>query len=58
MSIKIQGSLQSACMQRVILTALELGVDYNLYDINIPFGRIPALEEGSIRIFESRAICQ
>ncbi|KAI8935506.1 hypothetical protein NX059_008077 [Plenodomus lindquistii] len=73
MSIKIYGSMQSTLTQRVIFTALELGIDYQLHDISMergehksasyistrhPFGRIPALEDGEIRIFESRAICR
>ncbi|KAJ9653205.1 hypothetical protein H2201_009165, partial [Coniosporium apollinis] len=73
MTVAIYGSIQSTCTQRVILVCHELGVQYELKDINMmkgehkdpqfvkdfhPFGRIPVLEDGQARIFESRAVCQ
>ncbi|KAF1980319.1 hypothetical protein BU23DRAFT_625542 [Bimuria novae-zelandiae CBS 107.79] len=38
MAVKIYGSIQSTCTQRVIFTALELGIDYDLHDINMMNG--------------------
>lgn len=70
--IKIYGMLQSTCTQRVLLTCLELSIPYELIEVNMmkgehhapsyitshhPFGRVPAIEDGSVHLFESRAIC-
>ncbi|KAM3065587.1 hypothetical protein ACMFMF_010809 [Clarireedia jacksonii] len=71
MSIKILGSLQSTCTQRVLIVLHELGQDYKLVNISMmegehtspayvrdhhPFGVIPVLYDGPIKLFESRAI--
>ncbi|KAH7126108.1 thioredoxin-like protein [Dactylonectria macrodidyma] len=73
MTITLYGALQSTCTQRVILVLTELGVNYELSNINMqkgehkstdhltlfhPFGRIPVIDDDGVRIFESRAICQ
>ncbi|KEZ44982.1 hypothetical protein SAPIO_CDS2368 [Scedosporium apiospermum] len=73
MAIKVYGSMLSTCTQRVVSVLIELGLDYELSEVNMqkgeqkapdyikdfhPFGRIPVLDDGEIRLFESRAICQ
>ncbi|KAF4552362.1 Glutathione S-transferase-like protein 14 [Elsinoe fawcettii] len=70
--VKIYGMLQSTCTQRVLLTCHELSIPYTLLSINMmagehatpsfiashhPFGRLPALQDGEVHLFESRAIC-
>ncbi|PSK55180.1 hypothetical protein B9Z65_2569 [Elsinoe australis] len=70
--IKLYGMLQSTCTQRVILTCSELSIAYELIEVNMmkgehqalsytsahhPFGRVPALEDDDVKLFESRAIC-
>ncbi|PKS05505.1 hypothetical protein jhhlp_008883 [Lomentospora prolificans] len=73
MAIKLYGSRQSSCTQRVLVVLSELGLDYEISDINLQlgehkcpeyiqdshlFGLIPALEDDRVRLFESRAICK
>ncbi|KAG8623402.1 hypothetical protein KVT40_008378 [Elsinoe batatas] len=48
--ITIYGMLQSTCTQRVLLTCLELNIPYTLSE----FGRVPALQDGDLHLFESR----
>jgi len=38
MAIKIYGSRQSSCTQRVIMMLFELGLDYELSDVNLQLG--------------------
>ncbi|KAG7079401.1 putative glutathione S-transferase [Colletotrichum scovillei] len=73
MSIKLWGSVTSACTHRVLITLNELGLKYDLTQINLmkgeqknpiyvkerhPFGRIPVIQDGDLQLFESRAICR
>jgi glutathione S-transferase len=60
----------SACCQRVLMTALEVEAEYNMNIVNLmegvhkqpdflakqPFGVIPALVDGDLTVYESRAI--
>lgn len=68
--IRIYGLKQATCTQRVLLTLEELGLDYELKDIDLkkgehktpeylklnPFGQIPALEHNGKILFESRSL--
>ncbi|KAG9590909.1 hypothetical protein KCU77_g4836, partial [Aureobasidium melanogenum] len=71
MALKLYGSKISTCSQRVMLVMNELNIPYDLIDIDMmkgehkapeyvrdihPFGKVPALEVDSLRIFESKAI--
>jgi len=63
----------STCARRVLTTAEELGLSYELVPVNFaagehksaeylekhqPFGQIPVLWDGDFRLYESRAICR
>ncbi|KAG9443751.1 hypothetical protein H6P81_015091 [Aristolochia fimbriata] len=70
MAIKIYGVPFSTCTARVVTVLNEKGVDYELVFVNLPngehkqppflelnpFGQIPVLEDGDLRLFETRAI--
>ncbi|GMY27716.1 glutathione S-transferase F13-like [Fagus crenata] len=70
MAIKVLGSPVSTCTARVLLCLCEKGLEYELLPIDLasgahkrqpflslnPFGQIPALEDGEVSLFESRAI--
>ncbi|KAI5247623.1 hypothetical protein E4T42_05917 [Aureobasidium subglaciale] len=73
MTITLHGSRFSTCTQRVMLVLAELDLSYQLIDIDMgkgehkapeyiqgfhPFGKVPALVDGPMQIFESRAICR
>ncbi|PKS08087.1 hypothetical protein jhhlp_005362 [Lomentospora prolificans] len=73
MTIKVYGSTMSTCTQRVIQVLTELGVEYEFSDVNMqlgehknpeyirnvhPFGKVPALDDDGVKLFESRAICK
>ncbi|KAK7453058.1 hypothetical protein Landi51_04053 [Colletotrichum acutatum] len=73
MSIKLWGSVTSACTHRVLITLNELGLKYNLTQVNLmrgeqrdpayieeqhPFGRIPVIHDGDLQLFKFRAICR
>ncbi|TIA45876.1 glutathione S-transferase III [Aureobasidium pullulans] len=61
MAMRLYGSKLSTCTQRVMLVLNELDLSYELInfirDVH-PFGKLPAFEDGSLHIFESRAICR
>ena len=62
----------STCTQRIILAALENGAEFdiNLVDLRKgehkqpahlarqPFGQVPALEDGDLTVYESRAVAR
>ncbi|CAL5425176.1 unnamed protein product [Camellia sinensis] len=59
MGMKLYGIPASTCTARVIACLYEKGVDFELIPVNMgaePFGQIPALEDGDLTLFESRAI--
>ncbi|XWS08608.1 hypothetical protein CRYUN_Cryun40dG0016500 [Craigia yunnanensis] len=70
MGIKVHGIALSTCTARVLLCLCEKGLDYEIVPVDIPnsahkqqpylslnpFGQIPALEDGDVKVFESRAI--
>ncbi|TYG99729.1 hypothetical protein ES288_A10G219000v1 [Gossypium darwinii] len=72
MVIKVHGIPLSTCTARVLLCLCEKGLQYKLVPVDVensahkkppylslnPFGQIPALEDGHVKIFESRAICK
>ncbi|PRP86186.1 hypothetical protein PROFUN_05702 [Planoprotostelium fungivorum] len=73
MTIQIKGAAISTCVRRVLTTAEELGVDYELIFVDVrngehktadykekyqPFGQIPVLIDGDFQVFESRAIAR
>ncbi|KAK1701850.1 hypothetical protein BDP67DRAFT_353797, partial [Colletotrichum lupini] len=62
-----------SCVHRVLITLNELGLEYDLTQVNLmkeeqknpayvkerhPFGRIPVIQDGDFQLFESRAICR
>ncbi len=71
---KLYGAIYSTCTRRVLMTAVELGVEIELVMVDLlkgdhkspehmkrqPFGQIPAFEDSDdgTIIFESRAICR
>ncbi|KAH0339827.1 hypothetical protein KCU81_g7080, partial [Aureobasidium melanogenum] len=71
MTIRLHRSKLSTCTQRVMLVLNGLDLPYNLIDVDIgqgehegfvhdihPFGKLPAVEDGTLHVFESRAICK
>ncbi|EWZ34192.1 hypothetical protein FOZG_12195 [Fusarium oxysporum Fo47] len=72
MAIKLYGHPASLCTRRVLLVLAEKGIDYEFINVNfiageqtnppyeemMLFGQIPALEDGSLRLYESRAIAR
>ncbi|KAJ3669278.1 hypothetical protein LUZ60_011228 [Juncus effusus] len=68
--MKLYGAGMSTCTVRVLVALEEVGAEYELVPINFqiaehkspahlarnPFGQIPALEDGDLTLFESRAI--
>ncbi|XP_010259661.1 PREDICTED: glutathione S-transferase F13 [Nelumbo nucifera] len=70
MAVKLYGIAMSTCTTRVMTCLHEKGVDFEIVPINLsagehkqpsfisknPFGQIPALEDGDLTLFESRAI--
>ncbi|KAG0470234.1 hypothetical protein HPP92_016934 [Vanilla planifolia] len=70
MVLKVFGSWQSTCTGRVLAVAEELGLQYELVQVNLaagehkqpphiernPFGQVPALQDGDLVLFESRVI--
>ncbi|KAF5465492.1 hypothetical protein F2P56_015498 [Juglans regia] len=67
---RVHGIPMSACTARVLLCLHEKGLAYELLPVDLaagahkqppylslnPFGQIPALEDGEVSLFESRAI--
>ncbi|KAK4441759.1 Glutathione S-transferase [Sesamum alatum] len=72
MAIKLHGHPFSAATHRVIACLEEKGLQYEFLHIDLstgqhkkepfislnPFGQVPALEDGDLKVFESRAITQ
>ncbi|EPS58503.1 hypothetical protein M569_16312, partial [Genlisea aurea] len=72
MAIKLHGNPFSPAAQRVLLCLGEKGLDYEFIVLDLmkgehkthsflqlnPFGQVPALEDGDLKLFESRAINQ
>ncbi|RZC67898.1 hypothetical protein C5167_011587 [Papaver somniferum] len=70
--LKVHGSPISTATQRVLVTIIEKGLEYELLFVNLaegehkkepfislnPFGQVPAFEDGDLKLFESRAISQ
>ncbi|KAJ3703840.1 hypothetical protein LUZ61_007545 [Rhynchospora tenuis] len=70
--IKLYGMPMATCTMRVLLCLEEVGAKYELVPISMPtgehkspahlarnpFGQIPALEDGDLTLFESRAIAR
>lgn len=72
MALKIYGVAMSTCTSRVLATAVEKGADFEIEPVDLstgahkkpeflalqPFGVIPVLKDGDIKVFESRAIAR
>lgn len=72
MTVKVYGLDYSTCSRRVLATLEEKNVPYELIVVDLmkgehkqpaflekqPFGQIPVLEDGDIRVLESRAIAR
>lgn len=70
--VKIYGLAMSTCTRRVMMVAEEKGIPYEIVPVDLtkgehkqpeflkrqPFGVIPALEDGDVEIFESRAMAR
>ncbi|XP_058083819.1 glutathione S-transferase F13-like [Magnolia sinica] len=71
MAMKLYGHPMSTCTARVLASLYEMDADFELVIVNVqarenkhpsylatknPFGKIPALEDGDLTLFESRAI--
>lgn len=73
-SLELWGNPLSTCTRRVVLTLLEKGLtDFKFHHMNLvqqeqkdyeymehhqPFGKVPALSDGKLDLFESRAIAR
>ncbi|CAA7391183.1 unnamed protein product [Spirodela intermedia] len=70
MVVKIYGTSRAVSPQRVMLCLLEKGVEFELDHVNLdtmehkepeylakqPFGKVPYVEDGDFKLYESRAI--
>jgi glutathione S-transferase len=69
-ALNVYGYLKATCTQRVLILLEELELKYDFYSIDLPkgeqkeaeykalqpFGKVPAVEYGDKKLFESRAI--
>ncbi|TVU20843.1 hypothetical protein EJB05_30443, partial [Eragrostis curvula] len=70
--VKVFGSAAFTNVARVLVCLEELGVEYEIVDVDFhakehkgpdhlarnPFGQVPAFQDGDLVLFESRAICR
>ncbi|VVA96298.1 unnamed protein product [Arabis nemorensis] len=70
MVVKVYGYVQASCPQRVLLCFLEKEIDFQFIHVDLdtlehkkqehllrqPFGQVPAIEDGDLKLYESRAI--
>ncbi|XP_058749078.1 glutathione S-transferase F11-like [Vicia villosa] len=70
MVVKVYGSIRAACPQRVLACLIEKGIEFEIVHVDLdkgeqkhpeflllqPFGQVPVIEDGDLRLFESRAI--
>ncbi|CAA7399574.1 unnamed protein product [Spirodela intermedia] len=72
MVVKVYGSSRAVSVQRVMLCLVEKGVDFEVVHVDLdtmehktteylvkqPFGKVPYIEDGDLKLYESRAIAR